>query len=42
MGIPFDVIHGVSNFFITLFVFIPFYYIMKKLNNGYNTDSGKL
>ena len=32
-GIPFDIIHGISNFIIALFVFIPFHMITKRLNS---------
>lgn len=38
-GIPFDVIHGIANFIVALLVFIPFYYIMKRLHAGYYTES---
>jgi energy-coupling factor transport system substrate-specific component len=32
-GIPFDIVHGIFNFIITLIVFVPFYFIMKKEQN---------
>ncbi|MCP1101513.1 energy-coupling factor transport system substrate-specific component [Aequitasia blattaphilus] len=30
-GIPFDIIHGVANFFITLYLFKPIYHLVGKL-----------
>lgn len=38
-GIPFDVIHGIANFVVALLVFIPFYYIMKRLHDVYYAES---
>ncbi|HWT75402.1 MAG TPA: hypothetical protein VN258_11900 [Mobilitalea sp.] len=40
-GIPFDLIHGVSNFIVTLLVFIPFQYIMKKMMSRYDTQANR-
>jgi energy-coupling factor transport system substrate-specific component len=31
-GIPFDITHGISNFVITLVLFLPLYYILDKVN----------
>ncbi len=38
-GIPFDLIHGASNFGIALGVFVPFHYVMKNMKKEYNTQS---
>ncbi len=38
-GIPFDLIHGASNFVITLVLFRPIYYILNKLNKSLCYDS---
>lgn len=36
-GIPFDVIHGVGNFVVTLLLFKPVYYIISKLESKRST-----
>ncbi|HHU71545.1 MAG TPA: hypothetical protein GXZ21_05865 [Clostridiales bacterium] len=33
-GIPFDIIHGIGNFIVTLFLFKPIYRILNKLSNN--------
>ena len=38
-GIPYDVIHGISNFFIALIAFLPFLYIMKNLKTNYYEET---
>ncbi len=38
-GIPFDLIHGLSNFCIAIAVFIPFHFIMNNMKNNYYTHS---
>lgn len=37
-GIPFDVIHGVGNFVVTLLLFKPVYYIISKLESKRSTE----
>lgn len=37
-GIPFDLVHGVANFAITLVLFTPLYYILNKINTLTYTD----
>lgn len=31
-GLMFDIVHGISNFFVTIFLFKPIYYVFDKLN----------
>jgi energy-coupling factor transport system substrate-specific component len=34
-GIPFDIVHGISNFFVTLILFKPLYYIVNRFCGDY-------
>lgn len=36
-GIPFDIVHGISNFFIALFLFKPIYKLLDYLYNKFKT-----
>lgn len=38
-GIPFDVIHGISNFIIAFVAYLPFYYVMKRLKRTYYEEN---
>ena len=34
-GIPFDIIHGISNFTVTLLLFEPLYHLLTRLKNQF-------
>lgn len=41
-GIPFDLVHGISNLFLTLILFYPLYFVMSKIHRQFYGNDPKL